>query len=118
MDMVSDQIYRNEKNSHVMIGILSHIVEFRNGESGQHVLHIGTLTQRLLERLTQKTDKYDLPPETQELIVMASALHDIGKVAIDDKILNKPGRLTPEEFDLMKTHTVVGANMLDHLGRL
>ena len=67
--------------------------------------------------LTQKTDKYDLPPETQELIVMASALHDIGKVAIDDKILNKPGRLTPEEFDLMKTHTVVGANMLDHLGR-
>ena len=81
------------------------------------MLHIGTLTQRLLERLTQKTDKYDLPPETQELIVMASALHDIGKVAIDDKILNKPGRLTPEEFNLMKTHTVVGANMLDHLGR-
>lgn len=81
------------------------------------MLHIGTLTQRLLERLTQKTDKYDLPPETQELIVMASALHDIGKVAIDDKILNKPGRLTPEEFDLMKTHTVVGANMLDRLGR-
>ena len=100
-----------------MISILSEVVEFRNGESGQHVLHIGTLTQRLLERLTQKTDKYDLPPETQELIVMASALHDIGKVAIDDKILNKPGRLTPEEFDLMKTHTVVGANMLDHLGR-
>ena len=96
---------------------LSEVVEFRNGESGQHVLHIGTLTQRLLERLTQKTDRYDLPPETQELIVMASALHDIGKVAIDDKILNKPGRLTPEEFDLMKTHTVVGANMLDHLGR-
>ena len=101
----------------MMISILSEVVEFRNGESGQHVLHIGTLTQRLLERLTQKTDKYDLPPETQELIVMASALHDIGKVAIDDKILNKPGRLTPEEFDLMKTHTVVGANMLDHLGR-
>ena len=117
MQLVADQIYENEKSNSLMITILSHIVEFRNGESGQHVLHIGTLTQRLLERLTQKTDKYDLPPETQELIVMASALHDIGKVAIDDKILNKPGRLTPEEFDLMKTHTVVGANMLDHLGR-
>ena len=117
VQMVSDQIRARENNTDTLVGVLSHIVEFRNGESGQHVLHIGTLTQRLLERLTQKTDKYDLPPETQELIVMASALHDIGKVAIDDKILNKPGRLTPEEFDLMKTHTVVGANMLDHLGR-
>ena len=115
--LVAEQVYEKEKSNSTMINILSQIVEFRNGESGQHVLHIGTLTQRLLERLTQKTDKYDLPPETQELIVMASALHDIGKVAIDDKILNKPGRLTPEEFDLMKTHTVVGANMLDRLGR-
>ena len=115
--LVTSQIKEKEKNTKMMISILSEVVEFRNGESGQHVLHIGTLTQRLLERLTQKTDKYDLPPETQELIVMASALHDIGKVAIDDKILNKPGRLTPEEFDLMKTHTVVGANMLEHLGR-
>ena len=115
--LVTSQIKEKEKNTKMMISILSEVVEFRNGESGQHVLHIGTLTQRLLERLTQKTDRYDLPPETQELIVMASALHDIGKVAIDDKILNKPGRLTPEEFDLMKTHTVVGANMLDHLGR-
>ena len=115
--LVTSQIKEKEKNTQMMISILSEVVEFRNGESGQHVLHIGTLTQRLLERLTQKTDKYDLPPETQELIVMASALHDIGKIVIDDKILNKPGRLTPEEFDLMKTHTVVGANMLDHLGR-
>ena len=115
--LVTSQIKEKEKNTKMMISILSEVVEFRNGESGQHVLHIGTLTQRLLERLTQKTDKYDLPPETQELIVMASALHDIGKVAIDDKILNKPGRLTPEEFDLMKTHTVVGANMLERLGR-
>ena len=116
--LVTSQIKEKEKNTKMMISILSEVVEFRNGESGQHVLHIGTLTQRLLERLTQKTDKYDLPPETQELIVMASALHDIGKVAIDDKILNKPGRLTPEEFDLMKTHTIVGANMLDHLAAI
>ena len=117
ISLVTNQIKEKEKNTSMMISILSEIVEFRNGESGQHVLHIGTLTRRLLEQLTQKTDKYDLPPETQELIVMASALHDIGKIAIDDKILNKPGRLTPEEFNIMKTHTVVGANMLDHLGR-
>lgn len=62
--LVTSQIKEKEKNTKMMISILSEVVEFRNGESGQHVLHIGTLTQRLLERLTQKTDKYDLPPET------------------------------------------------------
>ena len=116
VQMVSDQIRARENNTDTLVGVLSHIVEFRNGESGAHVQHIGTLTQRLLERLTQKTDKYDLPPEKQELIVLASALHDIGKVAIDDKILNKPGRLTQEEFNQMKKHTTIGASMLDNLG--
>ena len=110
-------VYRRVFNTIKLYAKQRRLASLVTSQSGQHVLHIGTLTQRLLERLTQKTDRYDLPPETQELIVMASALHDIGKVAIDDKILNKPGRLTPEEFDLMKTHTVVGANMLDHLGR-
>ena len=116
ISLVTSQTREKEKNIQMMVTILSEIVEFRNGESGAHVQHIGTLTQRLLERLTQKTDKYDLPPEKQELIVLASALHDIGKIAIDDKILNKPGRLTQEEFNIMKTHTVIGANMLDKLG--
>ena len=117
ISLVTNQIKEKEKNSQMMISILSEVVEFRNGESGMHVLHIGTLTQRLLERLTQKTDKYDLPPEKQELIITASALHDIGKIAIDDKILNKPGRLTQEEFNIMKRHTVIGAGMLDKLER-
>ena len=116
ISLVTSQTREKEKNTQMMVSILSEVVEFRNGESGLHVQHIGTLTQRLLERLTQKTDKYDLPPEKQELIVLASALHDIGKIAIDDKILNKPGRLTQEEFNIMKTHTVIGANMLDKLG--
>ena len=116
ISLVTSQTREKEKNAQMMVSILSEVVEFRNGESGLHVQHIGTLTQRLLERLTQKTDKYDLPPEKQELIVLASALHDIGKIAIDDKILNKPGRLTQEEFNIMKTHTVIGANMLDKLG--
>ena len=116
ISLVTSQTREKEKNTQMMVSILSEVVEFRNGESGLHVQHIGTLTQRLLERLTQKTDKYDLPPEKQELIVLASALHDIGKIAIDDKVLNKPGRLTQEEFNIMKTHTVIGANMLDKLG--
>ena len=116
ISLVTSQTREKEKNVQMMVSILSEIVEFRNGESGAHVQHIGTLTQRLLERLTQKTDKYDLPPEKQELIVLASALHDIGKVAIDDKILNKPGRLTQEEFNQMKKHTTIGASMLDNLG--
>ena len=85
-----------------MISILSQIVEFRNGESGLHVLHINILSELLLERLVQKTNKYQISAQRRSLITTASALHDIGKIGIDDKILNKPGRLTPEEFDEMK----------------
>ena len=114
---MTSQIREKEKNTQMLISILSEAVEFRNGESGAHVLHIGTLTRHLLEQLTQKTDQYALTPEQKELIVMASSLHDIGKIAIDDAILNKPGRLTREEFDIMKRHTTIGAAMLDQLHR-
>ena len=82
-----------------MVSILSKIVEFRNGESGLHVEHINKLSGMLLERLVQKTDKYHLTWTDQYLITVASALHDIGKIGIDEKILNKPGKLTPEEFE-------------------
>ena len=117
ISLVTSQIREKEKNTQMLISILSEAVEFRNGESGTHVLHIGTLTRHLLGQLTQKTDQYALTPEQQELIVMASSLHDIGKIAIDDAILNKPGRLTREEFDIMKRHTTIGAAMLDQLHR-
>ena len=113
--MVTNQIYEKEKNNRVMVGILSQIMEFRNGESGLHVSHINRLTDLLLERLVQKTGQYHLSRSDRELIATASALHDIGKIGIDEKILNKPGRLTPEEFEIMKTHTVIGAAMLKHL---
>ena len=96
----------------MMIGILSRIVEFRNSESGSHVLHINIITGMLLERLMQKTDQYRLQWSDQFLITTASALHDIGKIGIDEKILNKPGKLTKEEFEIMKTHTLIGASML------
>lgn len=115
VELVADQIHEKEKNNSMMISILSHIVEFRNGESGLHVLHINTITDILLRRLMLKTDKYKLSKEDISLIVVASSLHDIGKIAIDEKILNKPGRLTDEEFAIMKTHSAVGAEMLDSI---
>ena len=113
--MVTNQIYEKEKNSRIMVGILSQIMEFRNGESGLHVSHINRLTDLLLERLLQKTGQYHLSRSDRELIVTASALHDIGKIGIDEKILNKPGKLTHQEFEIMKTHTVIGAFMLKQL---
>ena len=115
ISLVADQIYEKEKNNRMMVGILSQIVEFRNGESGPHVLHIQTLTRLLLECLVQKTGQYGLSWSEQYMISMASALHDIGKIGIDEKILNKPGKLTKEEFDIMKTHTLIGATMLENL---
>ena len=114
--LVTDQIDEKEKNNQIMIRILSKIVEFRNGESGLHVEHINILTGLLLERLVQKTDHYDLTWSDQYMITLASALHDIGKIGIDDKILNKPGRLTKEEFEIMKSHTLIGASILENLG--
>ncbi len=113
--LVTDQINEKEKNNSMMIGILSQIVEFRNGESGLHVVHIRTLTEMLMEQLVKKTDKYNITNNEKLLIPTASALHDIGKIGIDDKILNKPGRLTPGEFEIMKTHTVIGAHMIESL---
>ena len=114
--LVTDQIDEKEKNNQIMIRILSQIVEFRNGESGLHVEHINILTGLILERLVQKTDHYNLAWSDQYMITLASALHDIGKIGIDDKILNKPGRLTEEEFEIMKSHTLIGASILENLG--
>lgn len=113
--LVTDQIYEKEKNNRMMTGILSQIVEFRNGESGLHVLHINILTQLLLEKLMRKSENYDFSWSQQHMIATASALHDIGKIGIDEKILNKPGKLTKEEFEAMKQHTIIGARMLDSL---
>ncbi len=115
ISMVEQQVYENEKRSDLMIDVLSHIVEFRNGESGMHILHVRILTDLLLGYLTHKTDRYKLSMRDISMISTASALHDIGKIAIDEKILNKPGRLTKEEFEIMKTHSTVGAKMLENL---
>ena len=113
--MVEEQIRRNEENKTMLIDILSHIVEFRNGESGKHVINIRTATNLLLRQLAKLTDKYKLTAADISQISTASALHDIGKISIPEEILNKPGRLTNEEFDIMKTHTVIGADILKRL---
>lgn len=113
--LVTDQVYEKEHNGVLMISILSHVVEFRNSESGQHVLHIRTLTDLLLHQLVQKTDRYQLDESDISLISTASALHDIGKIMIPEEILNEPGRLTEEEYAAIKTHTTEGARILKGL---
>ena len=115
VQMVSDQIRARENNTDTLVGVLSHIVEFRNGESGAHVRHIRIITERLLHRLLEISSRYSITAEQQDLIPLASALHDIGKIGIDEKILNKPGKLTPEEFKVIQTHSMLGAKMLHDL---
>ena len=115
INLVEEQLYEKEQNNSVMVDILSHIVEFRNGESGMHVLHVRIITDFLLRKLKLRTDQYSLTEDGITIISNASALHDIGKIGIDEKVLNKPGRLTVEEYELMKKHTLIGAGMLEDL---
>ena len=115
VQMVSDQIRARENNTDTLVGVLSHIVEFRNGESGSHVRHIRIITEMLLHRLLEISSNYSITAEQQDLIPLASALHDIGKIGIDEKVLNKPGKLTPEEFKVIQTHSMLGAKMLHDL---
>ena len=112
---VKEQFYEQQRNNDLMISILSHIVEFRNGESGMHIQHVKVITELLLKQLVRLTDQYSLTDVDITLISMTSALHDIGKISIPEEILNKPGRLTEEEFEVMKTHSEIGAKMLEDL---
>lgn len=112
--MVAEQVIEKEKSNFMMVEILSNIVEFRNGESGLHILNIRTITELLLQQLMQTTDQYQLTAAQIALIVYASALHDIGKISIPEEILNKPGKLTAEEFEIMKTHSQIGAQILEN----
>ena len=114
-EIVEQEIYQTEKRSSLLIMVLSHIVEFRNEESGLHVMNINTVTRILLDQLRKKTNRYHLSDEDVTLIAMASSLHDIGKITIPEGILNKPGRLTAEEFEIMKTHSMAGAEMLQDI---
>ena len=113
--LITNQVYEKEKNNRILIEILSQIVEFRNGESGRHVLNVNIITGILLEQLTQITDKYNISWSDRLIITTAASLHDIGKIGIDEKILNKAGRLMSQEIEKMKEHTVIGASILENM---
>ncbi len=114
-NVATSQIMDKHVNNHMMINILSSIVEFRNGESGQHILHVQNLTDMLMRELLRVTDKYPLTDDEMSMIPTVAALHDVGKISIPYHVLNKPGRFTEEEFNLMKTHTTIGYDMLTEL---
>lgn len=115
MRAVAEKYYENERHSNLMISILSNIVEFRNGESGLHILHIKKITWFLLHKVLDKAGPQTYRVGDIPMLCKAAALHDIGKIAIPDSILNKPGRLTDEEFEIMKGHSRFGADMLKDL---
>ena len=115
MRLVSDQIAEKEENNTLMVSILSNVVEIRNHESGDHIRNIRRITEMLLHQLVQKTKAYNLTEEDIALIKTASSLHDIGKITIPEEILNKPGKLTKEEFEIMKTHSAAGAQILEQM---
>ncbi len=101
------------ENNEFMIDALSSVVEFRSLETGEHVRRIKYFTRIMLKYLMKYFPKYGLTPTQVDEIARASALHDIGKIGISDAILLKPGKLTPEEFEVMKTHTTIGCEILE-----
>lgn len=103
-----------EKSNEFLINALSSIVEFRSLESGEHIRRVKQFTRIILNYLSKYHPEYELDKEKIDLIVNASALHDIGKISIPDSILLKPGRLTPSEFEEMKQHTTLGCKLLEN----
>ena len=112
ISVVVDQVYEKEENNNIMIQIMSNVLGFRNSESSEHILHIRTATEMMLRKLVKTTDVYHLTETDIAMITTASSLHDIGKIGIPEGILNKPGRLTDEEFKIMKTHSEIGASLI------
>ena len=98
-----------------IIDVMSNVVEFRNLESGNHVKRVKTFTNILARYVAREYPEYHLDDSTISMITSAAALHDVGKIVIPDAILLKPGRLTPEEFETMKTHTTRGCEVIDML---
>ena len=115
MDVVSSRFYRREKSSSVMVSILDYAMEVRSGDGGTHMSGVSYLTGVLLHRLLEKTDRYGLNSDDVDVICMASSLHDIGKLLIPEEILKKPGKLTPEEFDIVKHHPQLGVQIIEQL---
>lgn len=111
--IAADLAFEKERASRMMIGILSQVVEKRNGESRDHVQRVAQLTSMLLAGLAQKTDRYPLTREMRRTIATAAALHDIGKMEICEDLLHKEGPLTEAERRTLQSHTLLGAQMLE-----
>lgn len=110
--IVEKQVERFKELNQSVVEVLASVIEFRDCESGEHVRRICGLTRQLMTEVSNMYKEYHMPKEEIEKIAMSSVLHDIGKIAIPDNILNKPGRLTAEEFEIMKQHTVKGCKIL------
>lgn len=114
-DIVDEQVKRLSSLNQSMVETLATLIEFRDCESGEHVKRICGLTKILMTTVSDMYPEYYLPKAEIDKIVMSSILHDVGKISIPDGILNKPGRLTKEEFETMKLHTVNGAEILSKI---
>lgn len=113
--IVSEQVEKLNNLNQSMVETMATIIEFRDCESGEHVKRICGLTRILMKQVGKMYPEYRLPKEELDKITLASVLHDVGKISIPDNILNKPGRLTQEEFEIMKGHTVKGCEILQNI---
>lgn len=110
---IAEQANKLQQANEMLIETLSTVVEFRNLESGAHIRNINSVVATLLKYVRKDYPEYKLSDRDEEMIISASAMHDIGKISISDSILLKPGKLTPEEFDEMKLHTVKGCEIIE-----
>lgn len=114
-ELVNRQIDRATKQQELMVDFLSRIIGYRSGESNPHFANISTLSALLLQALQKRKNHYDLTEQDCQLIATAAVFHDVGKIGIPESILLKPGKLTAKEFEVMKTHTLIGDNLIKSL---
>jgi putative two-component system response regulator len=112
MVIIDKQLERINHQNRMLVETLATVVEFRDCESGEHVKRMSNLTRILMKAVGDIYPEYRVSDEEIEKIAMASILHDVGKISIPDSILNKPGRLTKDEFEVMKQHTTKGSDLL------
>lgn len=117
-ELAQEQAAILQHSNDAMVDVLSSLIEYRSAESGQHILRIRRFTRILLEELQRSSPRYELTEKTIRIISSAAALHDIGKISIPDAILNKPGKLSREEWEIMKSHSEVGSQIIRTLGDL
>lgn len=114
-EQLKKQTERLAESNQKIIDILGTVVESRNLESGQHIQRVKTYTEILAKQMMEDYPEYGINQHMIDVMVPASALHDVGKIAIPDNILLKPGRLTSDEFEVMKSHTTRGCLILDNI---